>query len=89
MGQESKADDQLEVPAVAEVSFQQEGIFEHFPLNLKIGGNRMLNLLRWFIFKPFDNNGFIVGSTRQFPAVGYSFAKPLIGQNPGLCFSIH
>jgi hypothetical protein len=46
MGQESKADDQLEVPAVAEVSFQQEGIFEHFPLDLKINGNRMLNLLR-------------------------------------------
>jgi hypothetical protein len=46
MGQESKADDQLEVPAVAEVSFQQGGIFEHPPLNLKIGGNRMLDLLR-------------------------------------------
>jgi hypothetical protein len=46
MGQESKADNQLEVPAVAEVSFQQGGIFEHFSLNLKIGGNRMLDLLR-------------------------------------------
>jgi hypothetical protein len=46
MGQELKADNQLEVPAVAEVSFQQGGIFEHFPLNLKIGGNRMLDLLR-------------------------------------------
>jgi hypothetical protein len=46
MGQESKADDQLEIPAVAEVSFQQEGIFKHPPLDLKIGGNRMLNLLR-------------------------------------------
>jgi hypothetical protein len=46
MGQESKADNQLEVPAVAKVSFQQEGIFEHPPLNLKIGGNRMLDLLR-------------------------------------------
>jgi hypothetical protein len=46
MGQESKADDQLEVPAVAEVSFQQRGIFEHFPLNLKISGNRILDLLR-------------------------------------------
>jgi hypothetical protein len=39
MGQELKADNQLEVPAVAEVNFQQEGIFEHFPLNLKISGN--------------------------------------------------
>jgi hypothetical protein len=39
MGQESKADDQLKVPAVAEISFQQKGIFEHFSLNLKIGGN--------------------------------------------------
>jgi hypothetical protein len=46
MGQESKADDQLKVPAVAEVSFQQEGIFEHPSLNLKIGGNRILDLLR-------------------------------------------
>jgi hypothetical protein len=46
MGQESKADNQLEVPAIAEVSFQQGGIFEHFPLNLQIGGNRMLDLLR-------------------------------------------
>jgi hypothetical protein len=44
--QESKADNQLEVPAVAKVSFQQKGIFEHFSLNLKIIGNRMLNLLR-------------------------------------------
>jgi hypothetical protein len=87
--QESKADDQLEVPAVAEVSFQQRGIFEHSPLDLKIGGNRMLNLLRWCIFKPFDNSGLIVGSTRQFPAVGYFFAELLIGQNPSLCFSIH
>jgi hypothetical protein len=46
MGQESKADNQLEIPAVAEVSFQQRGIFEHSPLNLKISGNRMLDLLR-------------------------------------------
>jgi hypothetical protein len=46
MGQESKADNQLEVPAIAEVSFQQRGIFEHFSLNLKISGNRMLDLLR-------------------------------------------
>jgi hypothetical protein len=46
MDQESKADDQLEVPAVAEVSFQQRGIFEHSSLNLKIGGNRILDLLR-------------------------------------------
>jgi hypothetical protein len=46
MGQESKADNQLEIPAIAEVNFQQEGIFEHFPLNLKIGENRMLDLLR-------------------------------------------
>jgi hypothetical protein len=38
VNQESKADDQLEIPAVAEVSFQQEGIFEHFPLNLKLTG---------------------------------------------------
>jgi hypothetical protein len=45
MGQKSKADNQLEIPAIAEVSFQQGGIFEHSPLNLKIGGNRMLNLL--------------------------------------------
>jgi hypothetical protein len=46
MGQESKADNQLEIPAVAEISFQQRSIFEHFSLNLKIGENRMLNLLR-------------------------------------------
>jgi hypothetical protein len=46
MGQELKADDQLKVPAIAKVSFQQGGIFEHFPLNLKINGNRMLDLLR-------------------------------------------
>jgi hypothetical protein len=46
MGQESKADNQLEIPAVAEVSFQQEGIFEHSSLNLKINENRMLDLLR-------------------------------------------
>jgi hypothetical protein len=46
MGQKSKADNQLEVPAVAEVSFQQGGIFEHFPLNLQINENRMLDLLR-------------------------------------------
>jgi hypothetical protein len=46
MDQESKADDQLEVLAVAEVSFQQKGIFKHFSLNLKISGNRMLDLLR-------------------------------------------
>jgi hypothetical protein len=89
MDQESKADNQLEVPAVAEVSFQQGGIFEHFSLNLKINGNRMLDLLRWCIFKPFDNSGFIVGNTRQFPAVGYSFAELLIGQNSGLCSNIH
>jgi hypothetical protein len=89
MNQESKADNQLEVPAVAEVSFQQEGIFEHPPLNLKIGGNRMLDLLHWCILKPFDNSGLIVGSTRQFPAAGYFFAKLLIGQNPNLCSNIH
>jgi hypothetical protein len=46
MGQESKADNQLEIPAIAEVSFQQGGIFEHPSLNLQIGGNRMLDLLR-------------------------------------------
>jgi hypothetical protein len=46
IGQESKADNQLEVPAVAEINFQQKGIFEHFSLNLKISGNRMLDLLR-------------------------------------------
>jgi hypothetical protein len=46
MDQKSKTDDQLEVPAVAEVSFQQRSIFEHPPLDLKIGGNRMLDLLR-------------------------------------------
>jgi hypothetical protein len=46
MGQKSKADNQLEVPAVAEVSFQQGGIFKHPFLDLKIGGNRMLDLLR-------------------------------------------
>jgi hypothetical protein len=46
MGQESKADNQLEIPAVAEVGFQQRGIFEHSFLNLKIGGNQMLDLLR-------------------------------------------
>jgi hypothetical protein len=28
--QESKADNQLEIPAVAEVGFQQGSIFEHF-----------------------------------------------------------
>jgi hypothetical protein len=39
MDQESKADNQLEVLAVAEVNFQQGGIFEHFSLNLKINGN--------------------------------------------------
>jgi hypothetical protein len=89
MDQESKADNQLEVPAVAEVSFQQRGIFEHPFLNLKISGNRMLDLLRWCIFKPFDNSGLIVGSTRQSPTIGYSFAELLIGQNPGLCSNIH
>jgi hypothetical protein len=31
VGQESKADDQLEVPAVAEVNFQQGGILNIFP----------------------------------------------------------
>jgi hypothetical protein len=87
--QESKADDQLEVAAVAEVSFKQKGIFEHFSLNLKINGNRMLDLLRWCILKPFNDSGLIVNNTRQFPAVGYSFAEFLIGQNPGLYFSIH
>jgi hypothetical protein len=46
MGQKSKADDQLEIPAIAEISFQQGGIFEHSSLNLKINGNRMLDLLR-------------------------------------------
>jgi hypothetical protein len=46
MDQKSKADDQLEIPAIAEVNFQQRGIFEHFSLNLKIGRNRMLDLLR-------------------------------------------
>jgi hypothetical protein len=45
IGQESKADDQLEIPAVAKVSFQQGGIFEHSSLNLKISENRMLDLL--------------------------------------------
>jgi hypothetical protein len=46
MGQKSKADDQLKVPAVAEVSFQQGGIFEHSSLDLKINENRILDLLR-------------------------------------------
>jgi hypothetical protein len=44
--QKSKADNQLEIPAIAEVSFQQGGIFEHPFLNLKISGNQMLDLLR-------------------------------------------
>jgi hypothetical protein len=34
--QKSKADNQLEIAAVAEISFQQTSIFEHPSLNLKI-----------------------------------------------------